>query len=107
MASSEQIINQLTRRKIKGKSKGNKGELKENEGKLKEKKGRLIENKGKLIGNKGKLQGNKGELKGKLFQFLIFSKFSKDRGKWPVPNRELINLQEGKLKENEREIKEN
>ena len=37
MASSKQRINQFTRRKIKGKSKGNKGELKENKGKLKEK----------------------------------------------------------------------
>ena len=40
MASSEQRINQFTRRKIKGKLKGNKGELKENKGKLKEKKGK-------------------------------------------------------------------
>ena len=44
MASSEQRIKQFTRRKIKGKLKGNKGELKENTGKLKEKKGKLIEN---------------------------------------------------------------
>ena len=44
MASSEQRMNQFTRRKIKGKLKGNKGELKENKGKLK--------------GNKGQLKGN-------------------------------------------------
>ena len=43
MASSEQRINQFTRRKIKGKLKGNKGELKENKGKLNEKKGKLME----------------------------------------------------------------
>ena len=39
MASSEQRMNQFTRRKIKGKLNGNKGELKENKGKIKEKKG--------------------------------------------------------------------
>ena len=49
-ASSEQKINQFTRRKIKGKLRGNKGELKENKGKLKAKKGKLMENKRKLIG---------------------------------------------------------
>ena len=47
MASSEQRSNQFTRRKIKGKLKGNKQELKENKGKLKEKKGKLMENKRK------------------------------------------------------------
>ena len=45
MASSEQKIDQFTRRKIKEKLKGNKGELKEN--------------KRKLNGNKGKLKGHK------------------------------------------------
>ena len=71
MASSEQRINQFTRRKIKG-----------------------------------KLKGNKRELKVNLLQFLIFSNISKNQGKWPVLNRELINLQKGKLKENQMEIKE-
>ena len=66
-----------------------------------------MDNKRKLTGNKGKLKGNKGKLKGNVFKFLIFSKISKNPGKWPVLNRELINLQEGKLKENSTEIKEN
>ena len=44
MTSSEQRINQFTRRKIEGKLNGNKGEFKENKGKLKEKKGKLMEN---------------------------------------------------------------
>ena len=56
MASSEQKIDQFTRRKIKGKLKGNKGELKE---------------------NKGKLKGNKGKLKGTVLKFWIFRKFPK------------------------------
>ena len=73
MASSEQRINQFTRRKIEGQWKGNKGEWKENKGKLKEKKGQLMENKGELTGNKGKIKGNKRELKGNLLQFFIFS----------------------------------
>ena len=68
MASSEQRINQFTRRKIKG-----------------------------------KLKGNKGELKGNLFKFLNFSKISKNPGKWPVLNIELINLQEGKFEVPEQE----
>ena len=59
-----------------------------------------MENTGKWTGNKGKLNGNKGESKGNVLKFLIFSKVSKNPGKWPVLNRELINLQEGKLKEN-------
>ena len=53
MASSEEKIDQFTRRKIKGKLKGNKGELKE---------------------NKGKLKGNKG--KGKCIKIMFFSKIS-------------------------------
>ena len=100
MASSEQRINQFTRRKIKGKLNRNKGELKENKAKLKEKKGKLMENKGKWTGNKGTLKGNRRELKRHLFKILIFSKISQNIGKWPVLNRELINLQEGKLKDN-------
>ena len=46
MASSEQRINQFTRRKIKGKLNGNKrskGKQKE----IKERKGKLMENRGK------------------------------------------------------------
>ena len=50
--------------------------------------------------NKGKLKGHEGELKGNWFKFLFFSKISQNPGKWPVLNRELINLKEGKLKEN-------
>ena len=56
MASSEEKIDQFTRRKIKGKLKGNKGALKE---------------------NKGKLKGNKGKLKGNLLNFWIFRNFPK------------------------------
>ena len=52
-ASSEQKIDQFTRRKIKGKLKGNRGELKE---------------------NKGKLKGNTGKVKGNVIKFFIFSK---------------------------------
>ena len=100
MASSEQRINQFTSRKIKGILNGNTGELKENKGKLKEKKGKLIQNKGKWTGNKRQLKGNRRELKRNVFKFLSLSKISKNPGKWPVLNRELINLQEGKLKEN-------
>ena len=56
MASSEQRINQFTRRKIKGKLKGNKEELKE---------------------NKGKLKGNRGKLKGNILKIWIFRKLPK------------------------------
>ena len=59
-----------------------------------------MEHKGKWIGNKGTLKGNKGKWKVIVFKFLIFSNISKNPGKWPILNRELINLQEGKLKEN-------
>ena len=107
MASSEPRINQFTKRKITGTSKGNKGKFKENKGKLKEKQGKLMENTGTWTGNKETLEGNKGKLKGNVFKFLMFSKISKNPGKWPVLNREFINLQEGKLKENSTEIKEN
>ena len=93
MTSAEQRIHQFTRRKIKGKLKGNKGRLKENKGKLKENKWQLMENKRKLTGNKGKLKGNKGKWKGNVFKFLFFLKFSQNPAKWPVLNRELINLQ--------------
>ena len=50
--------------------------------------------------HKRKWTGNKGKLKGHVFKFLIFLKISKNPRKWPVLNTELINLQEGKLKEN-------